>query len=58
VFRREWEGRRVRALGHRRLRVFLMAATLAALTTLMAAGAASADFWPHATIATPVVSQQ
>ena len=28
-------------------RAFVLAALLAALTTLMGAGVASADFWPH-----------
>jgi hypothetical protein len=48
---KEWGGR------GRRLRALLVAATLAGLTTLMAAGAASADWWPSGQSTAPVVVQ-
>jgi len=43
--------------GRLRLRTLMVAAALAALGTLMAAGSASADYWPHAGDDSPAVVQ-
>ena len=41
----------------RSLRALVLSALLAALTTLLSAGAASADFWPHGQPEPPVAAQ-
>ena len=46
--------------GRRRLRIFLVAATLAALTMVVAGSTASADYWGHGSAppaSAPVVAE-
>jgi hypothetical protein len=48
MLREELEGARPAGWrSRRRVRTLVLAAALAALTTFLAAGAASADWWPH-----------